>query len=262
MVVGLVALVPVVAMVTGSLRPPGQVPPRSLQLLPDDPGLDAYRRAAELVSLAGQLVSSLIVVAFAVPLTVAVASAAGYAISQATPRVRAAAVAASVLALMVPTTALLVSRFTLFRLAGVTDTYVPLIAPALLGTSPFYVLLYAWSFGRLPAELLDAARLEGLGPFGVWRRVALPLVRPVTAAVALLSFVVTWGNLIEPLVYLSDPDLFTLPLGLRQLSALDRTDDSVLLAGAVVATVPVVAAFVVVHRRFLGTSHRAGWWAR
>ena len=73
-------------------------------------------------------------------------------------------------ALMVPVTALLVPRFTLFRWLGLTDTWVPLVAPALMGLSPFYVLLFYWSFRRLPPELFEAARLEGMSPLAMWRR--------------------------------------------------------------------------------------------
>jgi multiple sugar transport system permease protein len=96
----------------------------------------------------------------------------------------------------------------------------------------------------------------------MWRRVAMPLVRPVTIAVALLAFIASWGNFLEPLVYLFDADLYTLPLGLRSLSVLDRTNHPVLLAGAVVATAPVVVAFAVAQRYFLHEDRGAGWLGR
>jgi multiple sugar transport system permease protein len=177
-------------------------------------------------------------------------------------RARAILVGLSFAALMIPITALLVPRFTMFRWLGLIDTWVPLIAPALLGLSPFYVLLFYWSFRRLPPELLEAARLEGMTPFSMWRGVAMPLVRPVTIAIALLAFIASWGNFIEPLIYLFDPDLYTLPLGLRSLETLDRTNYPVLLAGAVVATVPVVLAFVIAQRYFLHEDRGAGWLGR
>jgi multiple sugar transport system permease protein len=151
-------------------------------------------------------------------------------------------------ALMIPATALLVPRFAIFRTLGVVDTYVPLVAPALLGMSPFYVVLYWWSFHRLPGELFDAARVDGAGPFRLWLRVAMPLVRPATATVAVLAFVVTWANFLDPLLYIFDEDKYTLPLGLRSLAALDRQELPVLLAAATVATVPVIIALVPLHR--------------
>jgi multiple sugar transport system permease protein len=160
---------------------------------------------------------------------------------------------------MIPATALIVPRFALFRALGVTDTYVPLVAPALIASSPLYVLVFAWAFRRLPAELYDACRLANLSPLETWWRMAMPLVRPITVGVGVLAFVVSWGNFLDPLVYLYDPDLYTLPLGLRALAELDRTDYPVLLAGAFVATAPVVAVFLVAQRWFL-TEYRGTQW--
>ena len=255
-------VLPLVFMVSGSLRQPGLPPPRSPELLPDPIGLGSYGRAFELVDLGRHTLNSLIVALLVVPLTVLVASMAGYAIARLPARAAAWLVAASVAALMVPTTALLVPRFTLYRTLGLTDTFVPLVAPALIGTSPLYVLLYAVAFRRLPRDIYDACALESLGPLGTWRRVAMPLVAPVTAAVAILAFVVTWGSALEPLVYLFDPSLYTLPLGLRSLAALDRTDYPVFLAGCVVATAPVLLAFLVAQRWLPLTRKGAEWLAR
>jgi multiple sugar transport system permease protein len=147
---------------------------------------------------------------------------------------------------------LLVGRFGLFRALGVTDTLLPLMAPALLGESPFHVLFYLWAFRRIPADVFDAARIEGLGEIGVYWKVAMPLVKPITLAVAVSSFVDLWGAYIEPLVYLSDPDLFTVPLGVSMLASLDPSNQPLLLAGAITAMAPVVGVFLVVQRRFLG----------
>lgn len=239
---------PLVLMVTGSLRKPGLAPPRGPELIPDPVSLGGYERAFELVDLGRYAANSLLVAAIAVPLAVLVASWAGFAISQLPPRLSRALLVLSFVALMVPTTALLVPRFAIFKTLGLVDTYVPLIAPALLGMSPFYVVLYWWSFHRLPRELFDAARVDGAGPFRLWLRVAMPLVRPVTATVGVLAFVVCWANFLDPLLYLFDEDKYTLPLGLRSLAALDRQDLPVLLAGAAFATVPVVLAVVPLHR--------------
>ena len=253
---------PLVFMVSGSLRDPDAPPPTSFELVPSPAGFDAYGDAFDLVDLGRQVLNSLVVAAFAVPLSVLVAAWAGFAIARLPQRARTALVAASLAALVVPLTALVVPRFVLYSTLGVTDTWLPLVAPALLGMSPLYVLLYAWSFSRLPHELYDACAVEGLTPFAVWRRIAMPLVRPVTAAVAALAFVTSWSSFLEPLVYLFDADLYTVPLGLRQLAALDRTDYPVFLAGAVVATVPVLAAFFVAQRYFLHEHRGAGWLGR
>lgn len=260
--VAILFLLPLWYMISGSLREPGTAPPRTPELVPTPLSTTSYERAFDLVDLGRHTINSLLVSALTVPLAVLVASWAGFAFLLLAGRARSVLIGLSFAALMIPVTALLVPRFTLFRWLGLTDTWVPLIAPALLGLSPFYVLLYYWSFRRLPPELFEAARLEGMQPFTLWRRLAMPLVKPVTIAIALLVFIATWGNFLDPLIYVFDPDLYTLPLGLRSLSSLDRTNYPVLLAGAVVATVPVVAAFVVAQRYFLHEDRGAGWLGR
>jgi multiple sugar transport system permease protein len=202
------------------------------------------------------------VAALFVPLSVLVASWAGFALVLLGSRLRTAILAASLLALMVPLTALLVPRFALYRSLGLVDTFVPLVAPALVGTSPIYVLVFYVAFRRLPRELYDACRLEAMSPFQIWRRIALPLVRPVAVAVGLLAFVLSWGNFLDPLVYLHDRDLFTLPLALRSLAQLDPTNYPLLLAGASIATAPVLAVFLVAQRWFLHEYRGAGWLGR
>jgi multiple sugar transport system permease protein len=261
-VFAVVLLLPFVYMVTGSLRKAGLPPPRSPELLPSPLAWENYERAFELVDIPRYALNSLLVAALAVPLSVLVASWAGFAISRIPGRLRTILLAVSLVALMVPVTALLVPRFFLFEQLGLIDTYVPLIAPALIGMSPFYVLLFYWAFRAIPEELYEAARLEGLTPFQTWRRVAMPLVKPVTLAVALLSFVFTWSNFLDPLIYLFDQERFTLPLGLKLLAQLDPQNFPLLLAGAVVATVPVVVAFLVAQRFFLAGYRPASWFGR
>jgi multiple sugar transport system permease protein len=252
-------LLPLYFMFSGSLRQAGLPPPRTPELLPSPLAWSNYERAFELVDIPRYTVNSLIVVAFAVPLTVLTASWAAFAMTRLPRRWAGALVALSLIALMVPLTALLVPRFVIFKNLGLVDTYVPLVAPAIMGTSPFYVLLYYWGFKRVPPSLFEAARLEGLGPMAIWRRVAMPLVRPVTVAVAVLAFVVTWGNFLDPLIFLVDQEKFTLPLGLRALASLDRTNFPLLLAGSVAATLPVIVAFLIVQRFFLQEFRAPNW---
>jgi multiple sugar transport system permease protein len=255
-------VLPLGFMVSGSLRQAGQPPPRTPELVPDPVALDNYRRAFELVDIPRYTLNSLLVVAAAVPLTGLFASWAGFAMTRLSRRAAGMLVALSLVTLMVPLTALLVSRFAIFRILRLTDTYVPLIAPSLLGTTPFYVLLFYWSLRRLPAELFEACRLEGMGPVTTWRKVAMPLLRPVTVAVAVLTFVFTWSNFLDPLIYLFDERKFTLPLGLRSLATLDRSNYPLFLAGAVAATAPVIGAFLYVQRFFLQEFRGSGWLGR
>jgi multiple sugar transport system permease protein len=120
------------------------------------------------------------------------------------------------------------------------------------------VLLFYWTFRRVPPDLFETARIEGAGAFTVWRRIRLPLAVPTIVAVAILTFLMYWSDFISPLLYLKSQDLYTLPIGLRQLQQLDRSDWPLLMAASVLVAAPTVAVFTIVQRFFLQENRLAG----
>jgi multiple sugar transport system permease protein len=241
---------PLLWLVAGSLRGPGLPPPRGVEWLPDPVAWSNYRRVFAVVPLGRYARNSLLVVALAVPLTLVTASWAGFAMAQLHARARRRLLALAVLLRLVPVTALWLTRFVLFARLGLVDTVWALVAPALMGSSPFFVLLYYWTFRRVPRQVFESALLDGAGPLRTWAQVALPLARPTTATVAVLTFVLYWRDFIAPLLYLRSERLYTLPIGLRALQQLARTDWPLLLAGAVVLTAPIVVVFFLAQRAF------------
>jgi multiple sugar transport system permease protein len=119
-----------------------------------------------------------------------------------------------------------------------------------MGTSPLFVLLFFWTFRRVPSEVFETARLDGAGAFTVWWRIGLPLAVPTIIAVAVLTFLFYWSDFISPLLYLKSQDLYTLPIGVRQLQQLDRSDWPLLMAASVLLAAPAVAVFVIAQRFF------------
>lgn len=242
-------LLPLWLMVVGSLRPLGSAPARSVQWFPSSPSWSNYADVFDAVPLARYTANSLLVAVVAVAISVLVSSWAGFAIARLPRRSRILLIGLCVVVLMIPATSLLVGRVSVFRWLGLTNTPIPLIAPALLGTSPLFVLLYAFTTSRLPGALFDLARERGLSPVATWWRVAMPMQRGTTAAVASLVFVLSWGNFLDPLIYLYDERWFTLPLGMRSLAVAPVTDQPLMLAAAVIACAPVLFVFVFVQRR-------------
>jgi len=249
--VALVFLLPLFWAASASLRQTGVPLPRAIEWLPSPVAWENYRAVFRLVPLGRYALNSLLVAALAVPITLVVASMAGFAIAQLPPRWRRRLVALSVLCLMVPLTAIWLPRFILFEQAGLINRRLALVVPALMGTSPFYVLLFAWSFLRVPREVYEAARLDGAGPFRVWLEVALPLARPATVSAGVLAFVHHWNSFIEPLLLIRTADKMTASLGLRVLYQLDRTDWPLMMTGAILVMTPVVVVFLFAQRAFL-----------
>ncbi|MDQ4095200.1 MAG: ABC transporter permease subunit, partial [Actinomycetota bacterium] len=161
-------LLPVVLMVLGSLRDPRILPERTFEVIPEYLYFSNYEDVFAFAPLWTFMRNSFFVVVIAVPVTVLVASWAGFAIARAEPRSRRRLIGLSLLALMVPTTLLWIPRFVMFRWLDLVDTPWPLIAPALMATTPFYVLLFALVYARIPKSLYEAAEVDGLSPFGIW----------------------------------------------------------------------------------------------
>jgi multiple sugar transport system permease protein len=248
--VGLLFLLPLVWAILASLRETGGAIPRRIDWIPSPVAWRNYLAIFDVIDLRGFALSSVLVAALAVPITVVVASTAGFALAQLTARWRLRIAALSVLCLMVPLTAIWLPRFILFKEAGLINQRLALVVPALMGTSPLYVLLFAWTFLRVPHEVYEAAWLDGAGPFRMWAGIGLPLARPAIVAVAVLSFVHYWNSFVEPLLLIRTTDQMTASLGLRVLYSLDRTDWPLMMAGAVLVTAPVLLVFVFAQRAF------------
>lgn len=260
--VALVFVLPLVWVAVASLRQPGLPPPLGIEWWPRPVAWSNYRRLFEIVPLEEYARNSLIVIALAVPLTIITASWAGLAMAQLDGRLRRGLLVLAVLLRLVPVTALWLTRFFLFARLGLVDSLWALVAPAIMGSSPFYVLLFYWTFRRMPRAIFESARLDGAGPLRIWATIALPLARPTTITVAILTFVLYWRDFIAPLLYLRSERLYTLPVGLRLLQQLIRTDWPILLAGCVVLTVPIVAVFLLAQRAFWPEDRAGGFGGR
>ena len=246
-------LAPLVVLVLGSLQQPLQPPPDGLDLWPSPAAWGNYSSVAAFMPVGRLLVNSLVLVVVAVPVTVVVTSMAGLAIVTARGRTRRWLLGVTVLMMLVPAAALWVPRVVLLRSVGLADTKVTVALLALAGTTPFYVLLFALAYSRIPTSLLEAAALEGLSPYAVWRRVALPLARPAAVAVAALSFLYYWSTFMDPLTLVSSPDNWPLALGLRGLAEMEAALYPVYLAAAVLVTAPAILVFAIAQRSFFSS---------
>lgn len=246
-----VFLLPLVWVLSTSLRLPDLPPPRGIEWVPDPLAFANYGDLFQILPFGRYLANSVLVVLIAVPVTLLTASMGAFAIAQSEDTIRRRLVVLSVALLLVPSTALWLTRYLVYRQLGILDTLAALVAPAVMGSSPLFVLIFYWAFRRLPAELYETARLEGASAVSVWRRVALPLALPSVVVVGLLTFLLYWSDFLSPMLYLRSQALATLPVGLRQLQAFDSTDWPLLMAGSVVLAVPAVGAFAVVQRWFL-----------
>eukprot|EP00873_Tetraselmis_striata_P030211 jgi/Tetstr1/450475/TSEL_037511.t1 len=132
---------------------------------------------------------------------------------------------------------------------GLANTWFALIVPPLFNS--LGVLFMRQSFSMMPAELFDAARVEGVKEWQIFLRIALPMARPTLAALCIILFLASWNNYLWPLLINNRADMMTAPVALGSLIGLTRVSWGGIMTGAVVLTIPMLVVFVVLQRHFV-----------
>jgi multiple sugar transport system permease protein len=157
---------------------------------------------------------------------------------------------------MVPIQLLMIPTFLMFSRLGLVDTLAAAFVPWL--ASAFGIFLMRQFFLSLPRELEEAAKLDGCGAFGTFARVVLPLAKPALATLAIFTLLGSWNDLIWPLIAISDEHAYTLQVGLTTFQGTRRTQFELLMAGNVVATMPLIIGFILAQRWFVASMTFSG----
>jgi multiple sugar transport system permease protein len=149
----------------------------------------------------------------------------------------------------VPWPSYMIPQFILMGKMHLTDSLWSIIALQAFGA--FGVFLMKQYYESVPDELLDAARIDGLTEFGIWRRIMLPLSRPAIASLTLITFATTWNDYLGPLLYLRSPHLWTIQLGLNTFVSQYNAEYALIMTGSVLSVLPVALIFILGQRYFI-----------
>ncbi|MEW1958466.1 carbohydrate ABC transporter permease [Kineococcus sp. NPDC059986] len=197
------------------------------------------------------IVNSAIVVVGAVAGNLFACSLAAYAFARCRFRFRTFWFAIMLITVMVPIHVVLVPQYILFNNLGWVNTFVPLILPKFLATDSFFIFLMVQFIRGIPRELDEAARIDGCGHGRIFLRVMLPLMGPALATTAIFTFIWTWSDFFTPLIYLTDPNAYTVPVALKQfLDATSGSNWGAMFAMSIVTLVPLFLVFLF-GQRFL-----------
>jgi len=154
--------------------------------------------------------------------------------------------AAMLVTIMLPIHVVIVPQYILFSQIGWVNTFAPLIVPKFLATDAFFIFLMVQFIRGIPRELDEAARIDGAGHPRIFLQVILPLMTPALATTTIFTFIWTWSDFFSQLIYLTSPDVFTVPVALRSfVDAQSSTDWGAMFAMSVVSLLPVFIAFLV-----------------
>ena len=240
-------------MITSSLKTAAEVFAFPPTLWPENPQWMNYAFVFELQPFARQYFNSVYIAVIVTVGIILVSSMAGYALARI--RFPGANLIFLILiaGLLIPREVIIIPLFQMFRITGFIDSHVPLILIPLFGAqSVFGTFLMRQFFLGLPKELEESGFVDGLTRFGIFFRIAMPLAKPAIAAMTIIVFLQTWDMFLEPLVFLSSPSQFTLPVALTHFAdAYGGPIWNVQLAATTMMTLPVLLVYVLAQRHFI-----------
>jgi multiple sugar transport system permease protein len=239
-------LLPFAWMLSTSFKHPGEIFTYPIQWIPKQLRFDNYVEAFTILPFPRFFVNSFVVAITVTILDLLTASLAAFAFARLKFKGRDPLFILFLITLMIPSQVTLIPSFVIIRLLGWYDTYPALIFP--FAASALSTFLLRQQFRTIPMELDEAARIDGASSLRIWWNVALPLAAPALAALATLIFLAQWNSFLWPLMVTNSMDMRTIPVGLQIFQGRNNTQWNLLMAGAVIALLPVLVIYLVAQK--------------
>lgn len=245
----LVTLLPFFWMLSASLMQSGEAsifPPR---FLPETITFGNYVQLYEKLNVTRFFLNSLILSVSVTVLSLFVNSMAGFAFAKYAFRGKKQIFAALISSMIIPGQVTMLPVFLLLNKMGLINTYFGVIIPGL--ASIFGIFLIRQYLQSVPDSLIEAARIDGANDFLIYRKIILPLAKPVLVTLALFTFMGTWNDFLWPLIVMTKESMYTLPVALANLLGEHVQDVEMMMAGSVITIIPVLIVFLVLQKYYL-----------
>lgn len=254
--IALIFVIPFAQMVLASLSPAEELVKFPPPFIPSSLTLDGFVSLFTTTEIVRWLANSVIVSLVAIASHVVLCSLAGYGFARLKFRGRNFGFFAIVATIMIPTQLLMIPTYILFSRFGIVDTLAAAFVPWL--ASAFGIFLMRQFFLSIPIEIEEAAAIDGANKLETFLRVVLPLAKPAITTLAIFTLLSSWNDLIWPLIAINNDDAFTVQLGIANFQGTRRTQWSLLMAGNVIATAPLVLFFLFAQKQFVQTMTMTG----
>lgn len=247
-----VVLYPALWMVASSFKPNSEIGGGNTSLWSSNFSFDNFVTAMDGIGGVSTLTfftNSLILAVGAVVGTILSASVSAYAFARIKFPGRSVFFGMMIATLLLPFHVVIIPQYIVFQQVGLVDTYIPLLIGKFLAADAFFVFLMVQFMRNLPAELDEAARIDGAGHVRIFGSIMLPLMKPALISTSIFSFIWSWNDFLGPLLYLNTPDKYPLPLALRLFQDQTQSSDyGAMIAMSVLALLPVLIFFLVFQR--------------
>lgn len=241
---GVLMVMPIAYMISTSLKWPHEI--YNLALVPNEPHLENYTYVLEDGRFYGWFVNSLVIATITTISNVLFDSLVGYTLCKFRFPGRYIVFIAILSTLMIPTEMLVIPWYLMSQAFGWLDSYWGIMFPGLM--TAFGTFLMKQFFETVPDDFIEAARIDGLNELAIWWTVAMPLVRPALAALAIFVFLGNWTAFIWPLIVTNSVEMYTLPVGLSSFGDEADVQWELIMTGAAISTIPTLVVFLVFQR--------------
>lgn len=244
-------LYPLVWLLLATFKPNAEFG-QNMGLLPNSPTLDNYFKVFE--GIAGVpmwrfFANSLLIAVGSVIGTVLSSALAAYAFGRIQFKGLGIMFAAMIGTLLLPFHVVIIPQYIMFNNLGLVDTFWPLLLPKFLATEAFFVFLLVQFVRQMPRDLDEAARIDGAGHIRIFWSIILPLIKPALITCAIFAFIWGWNDFLGPLLYLTSPENYPLPIALRLYNDQSSTSDyGATVTASFIALLPVLMFFLVFQR--------------
>jgi multiple sugar transport system permease protein len=243
-------LTPFAWMVSTALKPDAQVFVIPPTWLPDPPMWSNFGRLMTEIPFVRYLGNTIFVTVASVAFYLASSAVVAYGFAKIRWPGRDALFYVLLATMVLPPQVTMIPQFVMFQKLGWVGTFLPLVIPPLFG-SAFAVFLLRQFYAAIPEEISDSARIDGATEWQIFLRIILPLSRPALATASLFIFIWTWTDFLNPLIYLTDDRLYTLAIGLQQLSSTRAAAWPLLMGGSLLMSLPIIALFFFAQKTFI-----------
>jgi multiple sugar transport system permease protein len=245
----LVAVFPLLWMISVSLMDPGEASATPPPLIPRSPTLASYRELFTRVDLGRNLINSVGLAIAATLLSIAFNVTAGYAFAKLRFRGRDLIWKLLLGTMLIPAQVAMIPLFMMLKQVGLVNSYVGVLIPSLANV--FGIFLVRQFALAIPDELLEAARIDGAGELRIFWSIVMPVLRPILVTLAIFAFLASWNDFLWPLIVLADDSRQTLPVALASLAREHAGDNELMMAGAVITIVPVLVVVLALQRYYM-----------
>jgi multiple sugar transport system permease protein len=242
-------LLPFLWMLSTSLKEPREIFTFPPTWIPSHFAWENYSKAVSVMPFGRFYINSLVVAISVTAVQLLTSSLAAFAFARLRFWGRNALFLVYLATLMIPFHVILIPNFILMRFLGWIDTYAALIIPPAF--SAFSTFLLRQFYRSLPIELDEAARIDGASSWRIWSQIIVPLSSPILAALTIFVFLGSWNDFLWPLVITNSLEMRTLPVGLTAFQGQFKVEWHLLMAGAVIAMLPVLIVYILAQRRFI-----------